>query len=46
MALEKVRKVRDKWNKDRIKNLNCLNKRLRERSKAKSYINIVGKAIF
>ena len=39
LALEKPQRARDKWNEDRIKRLEFINKRLREIQAAKTYIN-------
>ena len=35
---EKLQKARDKWNRDRMKRLDIINKRLRERNKANADI--------
>ena len=45
LALEKLQKARDKWNEDKMKRLNFINKRLREQNKARAYINNVDEAI-
>ena len=42
LALEKLQRARDKWNMDRMKRLDFINKRLREKNEAKAYINNVG----
>ena len=34
LALEKLQRVRDKWNEDRMKRLDFINKRLREKNEA------------
>ena len=39
LALEKLQKERDEWNEDRMKRLDFINKRLREKSEARTYIN-------
>ena len=38
-SLEKLQGARDKWNKDQMKRLDFINKRLREANKAKVYIS-------
>ena len=45
LALEKLQRTRDKWNEDRMKQLDFTNKRLREKNEAKAYINNVAKAM-
>ena len=45
LALEKLQKAREKWNEDRMKRLNFINKRLREGNKARAYINNVHEAM-
>ena len=45
LALEKLQTARDKWNRDRMKRLDFMNKRLREKSEARTYINNVDEAI-
>ena len=45
LALEKLQRARDKWNMDRMKRLDFINKRLREKNEAKAYINNVDEAI-
>ena len=42
---EKPQRARDKWNEDRMKQLDFMNKRLREKNEAKAYINNVDKAV-
>lgn len=42
-AEEKLQKAKDKWNRDRIKQLGFINERLRQ--KAKAYINNVDEAM-
>ena len=39
LAEEKLQKTRDKWNEDRMKRLDFINKRLREKNEARAYIN-------
>ena len=39
LGLEKLQKERDEWNEDRMKRLDFINKRLREKSEARTYIN-------
>ena len=39
LALKKLQRARDEWNKDRMKRLDFINKRLREKNEAKAYIN-------
>ena len=46
LALEKLQRARDEWNKDRMKRLNFMNKRLREKNEARTYINNVDEAMF
>ena len=45
LALEKLQRERDEWNRDRMKRLDFMNKRLREKNEAKIYINNVDKAM-
>ena len=45
LALEKLQRVRDKWNEDRMKRLDFINKRLREKNEARAYINNTDEAI-
>ena len=45
LALEELQNTRDKWNKDRTKQLDIINKRLRERNEARAYINNVYEAL-
>ena len=45
LALEKLLMARDEWNKDQMKRLDFINKRLGEKNEAKVYINKVDKAI-
>ena len=39
LALEKLQRTRDKWNIHRMKRLDFMNKRLREKNEARTYIN-------
>ena len=41
LALEKLQKARDEWNRDRMKRLDLINKRLRKRNEARAYIKNV-----
>ena len=45
LALKKVQSVRDEWNKDRMKRLDFINRRLREKNEAIAYINNVDEAM-
>ena len=45
LALENLQKARDRWNRDRMKRLDLINKRLRERIEARAYINNFNKAM-
>ena len=45
LALEKLRRARDEWNKDQMKRLDFINKRLREKNEARAYINNVDEAM-
>ena len=45
LALEKLQKARDGWNRDRIKRLDFINKRLRQRNEAREYINYADEAV-
>ena len=45
LVLEKLQRARDEWNEDRMKRLDFINKRLREKNEAKVYINNVDEAI-
>ena len=45
LALEKLQRARDEWNRDRVKHLDFINKRLREKNEAKAYINNVDEAM-
>ena len=39
LALEKLQRVRDEWNRDRMKRLDTMNKRLREKNEKRTYMN-------
>ena len=45
LALEKLQRSRDKWNEDRMKRLDFVNKSLREKNEARAYINNVDDAM-
>ena len=45
LAEEKLQRARDKWNRDRMKRLDSINRRLRGENEAKAYINNVDKAM-
>ena len=45
LALENLQRARDKWNEDRMEQLDFINKRLREQNKARAYINNVDEAM-
>ena len=45
LALEKLQKARDEWNRDQMKRLDFINKRLREKNEARIYINNVDEAM-
>ena len=45
LTLEKLQRARDKWNEDRMKRLDFINKRLREKNEARAYINNVDEAM-
>ena len=45
LALENLQKARDRWNRDRMKRLDLINKRLHERNEARAYINNLDKAM-
>ena len=46
LALEKVERARDEWNKDRMKRFDFFNKRLCEKNEVRAYINNVNEAMF
>ena len=41
LALEKLQRARNEWNRDRMKRLEFINRRLREKNEAMAYINNV-----
>ena len=45
LALEKLQRARDEWNEDRMKRLDFINKRLREKNEARAYINNADEAM-
>ena len=45
LAFEKLPRARDKWNRDRMKRLDFMNKRLREKNEMRTYINNVDEAM-
>ena len=45
LALEKLQRTRDEWDRYRMKQLDVINKRLREKNEARAYINNVDEAI-
>ena len=45
LALEKLQRARDEWNRNRTKRLDFINKRLREKNEARTYINNVDEAM-
>ena len=45
LVLEKLERARDKWNEDRMKRIDFINKRLRGANKAKAYISNVDDAM-
>ena len=44
-ALKKLQRARDEWNRDRMKLLNFMHKRLREKNKARAHIKNVDQAM-
>ena len=46
LVLDKFQKARGEWNRDRMKRLDLINKRLRERNEARTYIKNVDEAMF
>ena len=44
LALEKLQRARDEWNRDRMKRLDLINKRLREGNEVRVYIKNVDEA--
>ena len=45
LALEKFQRARDEWNRDRMKRLDFMNKRLRHKNEARTHINNVDEAM-
>ena len=45
LALKRLHRAGDEWNEDRIKRLDFINKRLREKNKARVYINNADEAL-
>ena len=45
LAKESLQRARHKWNEDRMKRLDFINKRLREKNDAKAHINNVHEAM-
>ena len=45
LAEEKFKRARNEWNRDRMKRLDLVNKRLRERNEARAYIKNVDEAM-
>ena len=45
LALKQLQRARDEWNRDRMKLLDLINKRLRERNKTRAYIKNVDEAM-
>ena len=45
LAEEQLQRARDKWNEDRIKWLDFIKKRLREKNEARAYINKIDEAV-
>ena len=45
LALKKLERARNEWNKDRKKRLDFINKRLHEKNEARAYINNVDEAM-
>ena len=43
LALKKLQRARDEWNKDRMKRLDLMNKRLREKNEARTLITTLMK---
>ena len=46
LALERLQKRRGEWNEDRMKRLDFINKRIREKNEARAYINNADEAMF
>ena len=45
LAEEKLQRARDEWNRDRMKRLDFINRRLCEKNEAKAYISNVDEAM-
>ena len=45
LALKKLQRARNKWNEDRMKRLDFINKRLHEKNEARACINSVDEAM-
>ena len=45
LAIERLQRARDEWNEDRMKRLDFINKKLREKNEARAYINNVNEAM-
>ena len=45
LALEKLQRARDEWNRDRMKHLDLINEKLRERTEERAYIKNADKAM-
>ena len=45
LALEKLQKIRDEWNEDRMRRINFINERLRKKNEARAYISNVDEAM-
>ena len=45
LELERLRRARDEWNKDQMKRIDFINKRLREKNETRVYINNVDEAM-
>ena len=45
LALKKLQRARDEWNRDRMKRLDLINKRLRGTNEARAYIKNVDEAM-
>ena len=45
LAIEKLQRARDEWNRDRMKRLDLINKRMRERNEARVYIKNADEAM-
>ena len=45
LALEKLQTARDEWNRDRMKRLDFIDRRLREKNEARAYISNVDEAM-